>query len=285
MASTGSEIEMHRVVPRASCSTPKGVDASAATGAELHIVAEPTHSAPECNHPPPNGGPVAWLQVLAAHLVVFNTWGYANSFGIFQAYYVSSLSLPASTISWIGSVQVFLIFLIGSVSGRAFDSGYYRPFLWFGCAMQILAVFMTSLCTKYWQVFLAQGVCQGLGNGLVFCPTIASVSTYFTTKRTIAISTAATGAATGGIVFPVIAEKLLPRIGFPWTVRIMGFVVLVNAAIVVSTTRTRLPPRKSGRVIDFAAFREPPYLLFTISMFFTLWATYFAYYYVGWPSS
>ncbi|KAJ6019433.1 Short-chain dehydrogenase/reductase SDR [Penicillium canescens] len=281
MASTESEIEMHRAASRASCSLPEEAYAyTAAIGPKLHTFTEQRHDAPKSNHPPPNGGPVAWLQVLAGHLVVFNTWGYANSFGIFQAYYASSLSLPASTISWVGSVQVFLIFFIGSVSGRAFDTGYYRPVLWIGCAMQIVAVFVTSLCTKYWQVFLAQGVCQGLGNGLIFCPTIASVSTYFTTKRTIAISTAASGAATGGIVFPVIAEKLLPRIGFPWTVRVMGFVVLVNAAIVLSTTRTRLPPHKTGRIVELAAFGELPYLLFTVSMFFTLWATYFAYYYV-----
>ncbi|KAJ6061149.1 Short-chain dehydrogenase/reductase SDR [Penicillium canescens] len=182
MASTESEIEMHRAASRASCSLPEEAYAyTAAIGPKLHTFTEQRHDAPKSNYPPPNGGPVAWLQVLAGHLVVFNTWGYANSFGIFQAYYASSLSLPASTISWVGSVQVFLIFFIGSVSGRAFDTGYYRPVLWIGCAMQIVAVFVTSLCTKYWQVFLAQGVCQGLGNGLIFCPTIASVSTYFTT--------------------------------------------------------------------------------------------------------
>ncbi|KAJ5190133.1 Short-chain dehydrogenase/reductase SDR [Penicillium cinerascens] len=198
MASTGSEIEMYRVASRASCSLLEAAFAYiAAIGSTLHTITEQTHNAPKSNHPPPNGGPVAWLQVLAGHLFVFNTWGYANSFGIFQAYYASWLSLPASTISWVGSVQVFLIFLIGSVSGRAFDTGYYRPVLGIGCAMQIVAVFMTSLCTKYWQVFLAQGVCQGLGNGLIVCPTIASVSTYFTTKWTIAISTAASGAAMG----------------------------------------------------------------------------------------
>ncbi|KAJ9294319.1 hypothetical protein DTO271G3_6894 [Paecilomyces variotii] len=246
-------------------------------------VSEPTLVVPLSDHhhpPPPNGGVLAWRQVLAGHLVVFNTWGYANSFGIFQAYYSSWLSLPASTISWIGSIQLFLIFLIGSVSGSALDKGYYRWVLIAGSTLQVLGIFMTSLCTRYWQLFLAQGICQGLGNGLIFCPTIALVSTYFTTKRTIAISSAASGAATGGIVFPLIAQQLLPRIGFPWTVRIMAFVVLFNTAVVVSTIQTRIPPRKTGKLIDLAAFKELPYLLFTIGMFFTLWATYFAYYYV-----
>lgn len=30
--------------------------------------------------------------------------GYINSFGLFQTYYASTLDLPPSTISWIGSV-------------------------------------------------------------------------------------------------------------------------------------------------------------------------------------
>lgn len=205
---------------------------------------------------PPNGGLIAWVQVLAGHLVVFNTWGYANSFGIFQAYYEPLLSLPPFTISWIGSIQVFLTFLIGTLSGRAFDAGYYKLILCTGCIMQLLGVAMTSLCSSYWQFLLAHGLCQGLGNGLVFAPTIALVSTYFTTKRTIAISTAASGAATRGIIFPLLAQQLLPRIGFPWMVRVLGLVMLVNVVVILAVTRTRLPPRKAGPLVDLAAFKE-----------------------------
>ena len=32
----------------------------------------------------PDGGLKAWTQALMGHLVVFNTWGYINSFGVFQ---------------------------------------------------------------------------------------------------------------------------------------------------------------------------------------------------------
>jgi peptide chain release factor 1 len=229
---------------------------------------------------PPDAGLKAWLQVLGGHLVVFNVWGYTNSFGIFQSYYASSLSLPPSTISWIGSVQIFCIFAMGTFSGRAFDAGYYLPLLIAGSSLQLLGIFTTSVSSTYWQLFLAQGLCQGLGNGLVFAPTVAHVATYFSRKRSLAISTAATGAATGGVVFPLIAQQLLPRIGFGWTMRIMGFVVFVNVVIILIVMKVRLKPRRSGPLVDLAAFKELPYLLFSIGMFFTLWATYFAYYYV-----
>ncbi|KAK3060051.1 hypothetical protein LTS18_009454, partial [Coniosporium uncinatum] len=72
--------------------------------------------------PPPDGGAVAWTQALMAHLVLFNTWGYVTSYGVFQSFYVDYLDHPPSDISWVGSVQIFLLFFIGTVSGRATDA-------------------------------------------------------------------------------------------------------------------------------------------------------------------
>ena len=230
---------------------------------------------------PPDGGRRAWTMALMGHLMVFNTWGYINSFGIFQAYYVTNLGRTPSEVSWVGSVQTCLVFLVGTFSGRGLDAGYYRPILIAGVTLEIFGIFMTSLSTSYWQLFLAQGVCQGLGDGLMFCPTVALISTYFSTRRTIAISCVASGAATGGIIFPLIAQQLLPKLGFAWTVRVMGFVVLANSVIIIAFIRTRVPPRTSGPLIEWVAFKELPYVLFTAAMFLILWGTYFAYYYVG----
>ncbi|KAK2671342.1 Peptide chain release factor [Fusarium oxysporum f. sp. vasinfectum] len=228
---------------------------------------------------PPDGGLQAWLQVVTGHLVAFNSWGYLISFGIFQPYYESKFSLPPSTISWIGSLEVCLIFFIGTFSGRAFDAGYYRTALAVGLFLQILAIFMTSIASSYWQVLLAQGICQGLGNGIIFAPTIANMSTYFTTKKTIAISAGACGAGTGGIVFPLIAQQLLPKIGFRWTVRVMGLVVAVSSMIIMIIAKTRLKARKAGPLVEWAAFKEPAYVLFAAAMFFTLWPTWISYNY------
>lgn len=231
--------------------------------------------------PPPDGGLRAWTQAFMTHLVVFNTWGYINSFGVFQTYYVTALNHPPSAISWVGSVQIFLLFFIGTFSGRATDYGLFRPTVFLGSFLQVLGVFMTSLSTKYWQLFLAQGICTGVGNGLVFCPCLAVVSTYFSKRRSLAIGIGASGTATGGIVYPVIVQQLLPKIGFAWTVRIQAFVMLTVSLIALGFFRTRLPPRKSGPIVEWSAFKELSYDLFTIGMFLIFWALYFAFYYVG----
>lgn len=230
---------------------------------------------------PPDSGLRAWLQVVAGHLVVFNAWGPPISFGIFQPFYEDQLHLPPSTVAWIASVQLCLIFMVGAVSGRAFDAGYYRWAVAVGSFLQVLGCFMASIATEYWQFLLAQGICQGLGSGIIFAPTVANMSTYFTKKKTLAISLAACGGTSGGMVFPLIAQQLLNKIGFHWTIRVMGLVVLVSSIIIFSLVRTRLPPRKAGPIVELAAFKERTYLLFAISMFFTLWATYYGYIYVS----
>ena len=231
----------------------------------------------------PDVGVIAWLQVLAAHLVLINSWGYITSYGIFQQYYVESLGSSPSNISWVGSVEVFLIYFVGTFSGRAVDAGYLRQTLACGLALQIIGVFTTSVATKYWQLFLAQGICQGLGNGLLFCPVIALVSLYFTKRRALAIAIQASGAATGGMIFPAIAQTMLPKVGFAWTLRVMGFVILFNAIVIMAIVRPRELQKKSYPFVDLQAFTESPYVLYIIGSFLTLWGVYFAYFYVRYP--
>lgn len=233
--------------------------------------------------PPPDGGLQAWTQAFMGHLVVFNSWGYLTSFGLFQSYYVDSLHATPSAISWIGSVQIFLVYFVGSFSGRALDAGFYRTILITGCSLQVLSVFMTAIATEYWQLLLAQGICKGLGDGVLFCPTVSLVATYFSKKRALAMAFTASGGATGGLVFPLIAQQILPTIGLPWTVRVMAFVILFNSAIVISIAQVRLTPRRLGPLIEWTAFQELPYSLYCVGMFFNLWAVYFVYFYVSPP--
>ncbi|KAI8966312.1 MFS general substrate transporter [Daldinia sp. FL1419] len=230
--------------------------------------------------PPPDGG-AGWIQVFVGHLALFNTFGWFNSYGIFQDYYTEELSLPLSAVSWTGSVQVFLLACIGMFSGRLFDAGYFRSLIVIGSVLQILAVFMASIATQYWQLFLAQGVCGGLGAGILYCPIIACVSTYFARKRALAIALVTSGGATGGLVFPIIAQQLPGKIGFPWTMRIMGFVVMFNAVVMLIFARTRLPPRPRGPIVEWVAFKELPYSLYTAGAFCVLWSVYLVYNYIN----
>ncbi|OAK94189.1 MFS monocarboxylate transporter-like protein [Phaeosphaeriaceae sp. SRC1lsM3a] len=231
--------------------------------------------------PPPDGGLTAWIQVLCTHLTIFTTFGFFTSFGVYQTYYENTLGIAPSTISWIGSIQVFLLFGIGTFTGRATDAGLFRPVYIAGAVFQIIGIFTMAESTKLWHLFLSQAVCLGIANGLQFCPAMALVSTYFAKKRAFALGITALGSCTGGVIFPVIAQQCIPRIGFPWTIRIIGFLMLISNAITIALFRTRLPPRKTGPIADWDSFKEAPYSLYCTAMFFSFWGLYFAFFYIG----
>ncbi|MCJ1445469.1 MAG: hypothetical protein MMC23_005974 [Stictis urceolatum] len=245
-----------------------------------YIDSSPSNS----NGPRTDAGFRAWSQVFAAHLIAFNTWGYNTSYGLFQAYYARNLDLLPSAISWVGSIQNFLIFFISTFSMHALVAGprYYRGVLITGLALQLLGIFATSWCREYWQFLLAQGICQGVGSGLFFAPTVGLISTYFVKKRAIANAGMACGMSTGGIVFPLIARQLLQSVGFEWTLRVMGFVILFNSILILLLIRP-IPSDTKQRTpfVDTTAFKDALLIKFALGMLMAVFGMYFAYYYTA----
>ncbi|KAF2015820.1 MFS general substrate transporter, partial [Aaosphaeria arxii CBS 175.79] len=231
--------------------------------------------------PPPDGGIQAWTQVICAWLAILNTWGFVNSFGAFQTYYASILPQTPSTISWIGSTQACLLFALSIFSGRALDAGLFRPTVIIGIAIQLVGIFTMSVSHNYWQLLLTQGICTGIGGGIFFVPTMGIVSTYFAKRRGLALAVVSSGNSMGGVVYPILVRQLLGRIGFGWTVRVLGFVNVVSLAVVIAFMRPRLPPRKTGPIVDMDAFTDIPYLLHIGGMLFIMAPVYFVFYYVG----
>ncbi|CAK7200574.1 hypothetical protein SEUCBS139899_003272 [Sporothrix eucalyptigena] len=204
--------------------------------------------------PPPDGGFQAWLQVAAAFLLYWNSLGLLNGFGAYQTYYGQVLLADesASAISWIGSVQVFLLMAGGFFFGPLFDLGYARAMLIVGTFLLVLGFMMTSLATKYYEVLLAQGFCVGIGTGCLYIPAITLVPSYFSKKRALAMGVASIGSSLGAALYPLIFERLQPRIGFPWTMRAIGFIALLlcSAATTVAKPRLKRPSAASSSIVS-----------------------------------
>ncbi|KAI1675625.1 general substrate transporter [Pyrenophora tritici-repentis] len=231
--------------------------------------------------PPPDSGVRAWLQILAGHLINAITWGYSASFGIYQLYYTTTLSLPESQIAWIGSLQVFFTFFLGTFSGRFVDAGYTQHIALLGSILIVIGTFMTSLATEYWQIFLAQGLCTGLGMGALYMPGVAVIGSYWKERKAMALGLAASGSGTGSILFPLVIQHLQPTIGFPRAVQVQGYIALAFAIVINLLLRPRLPPRKAGPLVEWKAFLEPTYILFTIGVFLVFWALYFCFFFIN----
>ncbi|KAK9366676.1 major facilitator superfamily domain-containing protein [Lipomyces kononenkoae] len=287
--------QVHRTLSRQSAIQVLGGDMSIPNGnvvgeleSELYSKEHPSGETRQdekqepLNIAPPDGGIIGWLQVSAGFFMFFNSWGLTNAFGTFETYYTASglSNKNASDIAWIGSIQAFLLVLIGVITGPIFDRGYGKTLVAVGSFLVVFGMMMTSLCTQYWQVMLAQGVVCGLGEGLLFIPAIAIIPQYFTHKRAFATGVAASGSALGGVLIPIIFHKVQPRVGFGWTMRIIAFIILGMLAYAWAAMRVRSVPKVQRALYDPTAIVDFKFMVFTAVCFFVFVGVFIPFYYV-----
>ncbi|CCM00560.1 uncharacterized protein FIBRA_02594 [Fibroporia radiculosa] len=235
----------------------------------------------------PDGGLQAWLSVLGGVLVVASTFGYSNSFGVFQDYYVLSGSSSASNISWIGSVQLFFTFAMGLPAGKLFDLGSFHYTSIGGSLLYVFSLFMLSLAdpSKYYQLILSQGIGMGIGAGLLLVPAVSVQAHHWKKWRSLAMGTVVTGSGFGGVFYPIMLNRLIHgHVGFAWGVRITGFLTLGLLVAANCIMRTRLPnarQRAPGLKPDVKAIMSDwPYILLLIAGFLGLWGLFYPYFYL-----
>ncbi|KAJ6531021.1 MFS general substrate transporter [Mycena capillaripes] len=218
----------------------------------------------------PDGGLRAWLIVLGAFFSVFSSFGYVNSWGVFQAYYQLDLLKDSSpsAISWIGSVQFALTYGIAVLMGRLFDNGWFAlPAACASVALVALTI-LTGQCTKFWHFLLCQGFAIGIASGVIFGPTLAIVSHWFKRRRSTALGIVAAGASVGGLILPILVQQLIPQIGFSWTTRVVALILLFTTGIMNLCLKRRLPPvETSGGIFNWKAFKYKPFSLYTFAVF------------------
>jgi len=163
-------------------------------------------------------------------------------------------------------VQYALVFFPGLVTGRLFDIGYFKIPYFFGSCLLIVCTFLIAECEVYWQFFLVQGLGIGLGCGITFGPALAIVSHWFSKRRGLALGFTAVGSSVGGTVFPIVAQNLIPQVGFKWTMRVFGFMLILILGVANLTLDRRLPPANvKGGLFNWAAFKNPAYVVYCIS--------------------
>jgi len=86
----------------------------------------------------------------------------------------------------------------------------------------------------------------------------------------------------GGIFFPLLILYLAPKIGFPWTIRIIAFICAGMGVASSLLLRKRLPHnKKAGSSIDLKALKETKYALTTLAVWLVEFAVFIPYTYLS----
>ncbi|KAE9390435.1 MFS general substrate transporter [Gymnopus androsaceus JB14] len=218
----------------------------------------------------PDGGLKAWLVVAGSMFAMISSFGYIYSWGVFQSYYQQVLLKDnnASDIAWIGSIQNALGMMPTVFAGRLLDKGILKIPFFISSVILVGATVLVGQCTKYWHFLLCQGIVSGLASGMIVGPAMSIIPHWFEQKRGKATAFMAVGSALGGIIFPIAVRKLIPIVGFPWTMRIIALILLCCLVIPNLTLATHLSPKPHSGLFDFASFKKPPFAAYGLTVLF-----------------
>lgn len=78
-----------------------------------------------------------------------------------------------------------------------------------------------------------------------------------------------TGSSVGGVIFPIMINRLIKSTGYPWAIRSAGFLILGLQVIAILTVRARTKPVPKkmpvGRLA--APFKEFPFAMLLLGIF------------------
>lgn len=105
---------------------------------------------------------------------------------------------------------------------------------------------------------------------MILYPSFSCTTTWFQKKRALAMGIVASGSSMGGVILPIMVNRLIPIIGFGWTMRICAFLMLGLLVITNLTVRSRLrpQPKKYDARALIKSFKDIPFLLTALAGFF-----------------
>ncbi|KAI0788868.1 major facilitator superfamily domain-containing protein [Abortiporus biennis] len=228
--------------------------------------------------PPLDRGWRAWSFCFAAFIVEALVWGFSYSYGVFQNYYSTHPPFRHASpvgLAAVGTTALATEYALGVVVA-IFHNRYpdcLKKTMWSGLALTSLSLALSSFVSqvriKELYIFFAslkfpaqvpllilfQGVGIGIGGGLLYWPIISLVSDWFVERRGLAGGIIFAGSGAGGFLFPLIANALLDRIGFRWTMRVLAALVSILGGAALFFVQPRIPLPKFG-----SGQRRPPFI-------------------------
>ncbi|KAJ3070497.1 hypothetical protein HDU98_006507 [Podochytrium sp. JEL0797] len=186
------------------------------------------------------------------------------SFGIYNSYYLDLLHARAFEVALIGSVGISSLTAVGVLSGFLTERYGSRPTIIIGTIILSLGLLLASFTTSIPLLILTQG--------------LILPSQYFDKTRGLATGIAVAGTGCGGLVFSVITEQMLTRIGLAWTLRASAIICFTSLLLVIPLMKSRIPstfdpsnPEKESTNKKRAFLKNPIFYFLCLSCFLSNW--------------
>ena len=171
--------------------------------------------------------PYAWVVVWACFGSLAVIFGVSYSFAAFFESFAREFNAQRADVSLVFGLCGLTYFVLGVGGGMLSDRFGPRVVCVSGMVLIATGLLGTSLADSMPMVYVAYGVCIGLGIALVYTPAIGCVQPWFTRRRGLASGIASAGIGAGTLVVPLLASSLITALPWRDAMRIMAVGVLV----------------------------------------------------------
>ncbi|KAH7121653.1 major facilitator superfamily domain-containing protein [Dactylonectria macrodidyma] len=213
----------------------------------------------------PEGG-YGWVCVACSFLINAHTWGINSAYGVILAFYLSDHTFPNTTAldyAFVGGLSIACAMLVSPLATYLVHHYGVRVTVITGTVLEATSLITTSFVQRNWQLFLSQGICFGVGMGFCFIGSVGVSSHWFAKRRSLVNGISAAGSGIGGLMYSLATGAMIPHLGFPWAMRILGIICLgVNLCC---GCLLRLPPKAApppkGGAMRFSVVRNMQYAI------------------------
>jgi MFS family permease len=155
----------------------------------------------------------------------------------------ASLGTERSVVALAGALVWVGTGMGGIVMGWVADRIGVRSTVVFGAVMAALGLAVSAI-GQVWALFLGHAILMGLlGNSAHYPPLVVYISRWFDRRRGTAVALISSGQYVAGMLWPTVFERAMTRFG--WQATMLGYGVVVAAAIVPLAFFLQAPPRPS----------------------------------------
>ena len=183
--------------------------------------------------------------VFGAFLCVAVIFGVAYSFAAFFRSFGAEFAADRADVSLVFGLSGLLYFLLGAGAGMLADR--FGPRLVCAAGMVFIAagLLASSFAQSMAAIYVAWGGGLGIGIGLVYAPSIASVPPWFVRRRAFAAGIASAGIGVGTLAVPLLATAAIDALGWRHALQAIAaavFVVGVGATLLLRRAPARAAP-------------------------------------------
>ncbi|KAJ2597952.1 hypothetical protein H4R99_004306 [Coemansia sp. RSA 1722] len=197
-----------------------------------------------------------WVVALSSSFILMISVGLTNSFGIYLTEYQLNVfpSTPTSTLSWIGSLQFGAMTLFGVGAGILAERFDTRIVVVAGSISTGLSLIIASFCRSPIGLVFTQGILFGISGSCLMVPSMSLVSQWMQKYRAVA------GGSLGGLWSSYATEAFVAKLGWEWSLRITGFIVIAIGCVAGLFMRKRIHIARRDRLIDFGVLLNTRFL-------------------------